>query len=127
MVNIGGEIYCVETQLNMAHSCGEGTVMIRILMDGILKKNELLHCTYSGHQPPRNLGKSNEPKVYRALHSKAKVVIIKYTLEYAKSQGWKKKTKHDSAPYKWIDLQQTMTQKIGEIKRAYQKNLDMKK
>ena len=76
MVDIGDGVYCTETQFNLAHNCGEGTVMIRLLMDGIFNRKKIVDCTYSG-QPPRNFVKREEvPKKIRALHSKAKITII---------------------------------------------------
>lgn len=147
MIDIGNNIYCIKRKLYQGQASGEPTVLARHLLEGVFKKEYLLKCTFSG-QSPRAQGEERKNEKFMALNAKAKMEIIsnyliylflncgnfylfclciEYCLSFAKKEGWTKKQKNgETCPHTWTDIQRSISQKLGEMKREYKKNIEKK-
>ncbi|KAK3924499.1 DNA-directed RNA polymerase subunit beta, partial [Frankliniella fusca] len=113
-IHLMNGIYCDARELTSAiQASREMTHMVRRLMVGVFKVEEILNCTFTGRRPTaagadQVIGKKIDP-----LHPGAILAILKYSKVTAKSRKWPILRKKD--------LHTVITQKLGEMKRTYRK------
>ncbi|XP_077260827.1 uncharacterized protein LOC143896702 [Temnothorax americanus] len=84
----------------------------RQLIPAVFKPEAIVTSTLKGQSP--RMTKQQNPVQVDCLHSVAKDAIIVFSIMYGQQKGWPKQSVKE--------IEQAMTQKVGELKRQAAKN-----